>query len=174
MALTSESESVFTSGEIKSTRCPRHCSRKRSITFTRFGWHKTETLRRARLTASSALVRDKYSKAMRCLAKDREKLLVLNSFPAAHFAEKNPVESKFATIRHLDKRSKGCLSRDAMLSMMFKLGICAKHNWRRLRGFRQLGKVIERIQFLGGNLPQTQQFSFWQLFVNWFIEYQRK
>ena len=30
-----------------------------------------------------------------------------------------------------------------MLCMMFKLGLCAQHNWRRLRGFRQLGKVIE-------------------------------
>ena len=27
--------------------------------------------------------------------------------------------------------------------MMFKLGLFAQHNWRRLRGFRQLGKVIE-------------------------------
>ena len=118
-----------------STRCPRHCSQKRSITFSRFGWHKTETMRRARLTASSALVRDNYPNTMRCLAKGYEKLLVLNSFPAAHkqsLRTTNPVESKFATICHLDKRSKGCLSLDAMLSMMFKLGICAQHNWRRL------------------------------------------
>lgn len=34
----------------------------------------------------------------------------------------NPIESSFATFRHRTKRSKGCLSRNGMLHMMFKLG----------------------------------------------------
>ena len=41
--------------------------------------------------------------------------------------------------------------------MMFKLGLCAQHNWRRLRGFKQLGKVIEEIQFKNG--IETKQFD---------------
>jgi transposase-like protein len=45
-------------------------------------------------------------------------------FPAQHWQSirtSNPIESAFATIRHRTKRSKGCLSRDGMLHMMFKL-----------------------------------------------------
>ncbi|MCU7910161.1 MAG: IS256 family transposase, partial [Candidatus Thiodiazotropha sp. (ex Lucinoma aequizonata)] len=37
------------------------------------------------------------------------------------------------TIRHRTKRSNGCLSRDGMLHMMFKLGLCAEKKWRRFR-----------------------------------------
>jgi hypothetical protein len=33
-----------------------------------------------------------------------------------------PIEFAIATIRHRTKRSKGCLSRNGMLHMMFKLG----------------------------------------------------
>ena len=48
------------------------------------------------------------------------------------------------------KRSKGCLSRDGMLHMMFKLGMCAEKKWRRLRGFDYLAKVITGIEFRDG------------------------
>ena len=34
--------------------------------------------------------------------------------------------------------------------MMFKLGECAEKNWRKLRGFDYLAKVIEGIQFKDG------------------------
>ena len=34
--------------------------------------------------------------------------------------------------------------------MMFKLGQCAQENWRRLRGFKELGKVIEGVKFKDG------------------------
>jgi len=62
----------------------------------------------------------------------------------------NPVESTFATIRHRTKRSRGCLTRDGMLHMMFKLGQCAQKNWRRLRGFDDLAKVIAGLKFNDG------------------------
>ena len=62
----------------------------------------------------------------------------------------NPIESTFATIRHRTKRSKGCLSRDGMLHMMFKLGQCAERQWRRLRGFDYLAKVITGVKFKDG------------------------
>ena len=103
---------------------------------------------------------DKYPKATECLEKDREELLAFYDFPAVHWQSlrtTNPIESTFATIRHRTRRSKGCLSRKGMLCMMFKLGLCAQHNWRRLRGFRQLGKVIEGIQFKDG--IETKQFD---------------
>jgi transposase-like protein len=87
----------------------------------------------------------KYPKAALCLAKDRNELMVFYDFPAQHWQSirtSNPIESTFGTIRHRTKRSKGCLTRDGMLHMMFKLGKCAQKSWRRQRGFSYLAKVI--------------------------------
>ncbi len=95
----------------------------------------------------------KYPKATRCLQKDREELMAFYDFPAKHWQSirtSNPIESTFGTIRHRTKRSKGCLSRDGMLHMMFKLGMCAEKKWRRLRGFNYLAKVITGIEFRDG------------------------
>lgn len=95
----------------------------------------------------------KYPKATLCLQKDREELLAFYDFPAQHWQSlrtSNPIESTFGTIRHRTKRSKGCLSRDGMLHMMFKLGQCAEKNWRKLRGFNYLAKVIEGVPFIDG------------------------
>jgi len=85
----------------------------------------------------------KYPKAVECLVKDREALLAFYDFPAEHWIHirtTNPIESTFATIRHRTDRTKGCLTRDGMLSMIFKLGMSAEKNWRRLRGFQWLAK----------------------------------
>lgn len=95
----------------------------------------------------------KYPKATLCLHKDREELLAFYDFPAKHWQSirtSNPIESTFGTIRHRTKRSKGCLTRDGMLHMMFKLGLCAEQNWRRLRGFDYLAKVINGVKFNDG------------------------
>ena len=95
----------------------------------------------------------KYPKATLCLQKDREELMAFFDFPAQHWQSirtSNPIESAFATIRHRTKRSKGCLSRDGMLHMMFKLGQCAEQNWRKLRGFDYLAKVITGVTFKDG------------------------
>ena len=95
----------------------------------------------------------KYPKAAICLQKDREELIAFFDFPAQHWQSirtSNPIESTFGTIRHRTKRSKGCLSRDGMLHMMFKLGQCAEKKWRRLRGFDYLTKVITGVKFKDG------------------------
>lgn len=95
----------------------------------------------------------KYPKATLCLQKDREELMAFYDFPAKHWQSirtSNPIESTFGTIRHRTKRSKGCLSRDGMLHMMSKLGMCAQENWRRLRGFSQLAQVITGVKFKDG------------------------
>jgi len=95
----------------------------------------------------------KYPKATLCLQKDREELMAFYSFPAKHWQSirtSNPIESTFGTIRHRTKRSKGCLSRGGMLYMMFKLGMCAEDNWRRLRGFSHLAQVITGVKFRDG------------------------
>ncbi len=95
----------------------------------------------------------KYPKAVRCLVKDRDALLAFYDFPAPHWQSirsSNPIESTFGTIRHRTSRTKGCLTRDGMLHMMFKLGLCAEVNWRKLRGFDYLAKVIKGVEFKDG------------------------
>ncbi len=95
----------------------------------------------------------KYPKAVMKLQEDREELLAFYDFPAQHWQSlrtTNPIESTFGTIRHRTKRSKGCLSRDGMLHMMFKLSECAEKNWRRQRGFNYLAKVITGVKFKDG------------------------
>ncbi len=95
----------------------------------------------------------KYPKATVLLQKDREELLAFYDFPAQHWQSlrtTNPIESTFGTIRHRTKRSKGCLSRDGMLHMMFKLSECAEKSWRKQRGFAYLAKVITGVKFKDG------------------------
>ena len=105
----------------------------------------------------------KYPKATLCLQKDREELLAFYDFPAQHWQSlrtTNPIESTFGTIRHRTKRSKGCLTRDGMLHMIFKLGQCAEKNWRKLRGFNYLAKVIEGVPFKDGiELTEKDQIA---------------
>jgi transposase-like protein len=95
----------------------------------------------------------KYPKATLTLQKDREELLAFYDFPAPHWQSlrtTNPIESTFGSIRHRAKRAKGCLTRDGMLHMMFKLSECAAKNWRRQRGFNYLAKVITGVKFKDG------------------------
>lgn len=100
----------------------------------------------------------KYPKATHCLVKDRESLMSFYDFPAVHWQHlrtTNPIESTFATIRHRTDRAKGCVTRDSMLHMMFKLGQCAEQNWRKLRGFAYLAKLIQGVKFVNGE--ETEQ-----------------
>ncbi len=95
----------------------------------------------------------KYPKAVACLEKDREDLLAFYDFPAEHWVHirtTNPIESTFATVRHRTDRAKGCVSRNTMLAMIYKLGMSAEKRWRRIRGFHYLAKVIEGVKFKDG------------------------
>jgi len=49
-----------------------------------------------------------------------------------------------------EKQSKGYLTRNGMLHMMFKLAECAQNKWRRQRGFDYLAKVITGVKFIDG------------------------
>ncbi len=95
----------------------------------------------------------KYPKAVECLRKDRESLLAFYDFPAQHWVHirtTNVIESSFATIRHRSRQAKGCVTRKTMLTMIFKMGECAERNWRKLRGFKHLAKVIDGVRFRDG------------------------
>lgn len=105
----------------------------------------------------------KYPKATHCLIKDRDWLMTFYDFPAVHWQHlrtTNPIESTFATIRHRTTRTKGCVTRSSLLHMMFKLGECAELNWRKLRGFAYLAKVIEGVKFVNGEeIEQPDQVA---------------
>jgi putative transposase len=95
----------------------------------------------------------KYPKAAECLAKDREALLTFYDFPAEHWVHvrtTNPIESTFATVRLRTNKTKGCGSRMATLTMVFKLAQSAEKYWRLLNGSHLLEDVIRGIQFVDG------------------------
>jgi len=46
-----------------------------------------------------------------------------------------------------------------MLRMIFKLGQCAEQNWRKLRGFDYLAKVINGVKFKDGIEAKTSQIA---------------
>ncbi len=95
----------------------------------------------------------KYPKAAACLAKDREVLLAFYDFPAEHWVHirtTNPIESTFATVRLRTVRTKGCGSRIACLTMVFRLVQSAEASWRMLNGCKLLEDVIRGIQFVDG------------------------
>ena len=55
---------------------------------------------------------------------------------------------------------KGCVTRDSMLHMMFKLSECAQKNWRKLRGFKYLAMVVEGVKFVNGEeIQKTNQVA---------------
>ncbi len=62
----------------------------------------------------------------------------------------NPIESTFATVRHRSEQTKGCGSRQATLSMVYKLGNSAQKHWRNLRGHQLIAKIVQGVKFKDG------------------------
>jgi len=95
----------------------------------------------------------KYPAAVDCLVKDREALLTFYDFPAEHWVHlrtTNPIESTFATVRLRTAKTKGCGSRTACLTMVFKLAQAAQNHWRALNGREWLADVIQGVRFVDG------------------------
>lgn len=103
----------------------------------------------------AGLYKAKYPKAVACLEQDREVLLTFYDFPAEHWGHlrtTNPIESTFATVRLRQRRTKGCGSREASLTMAFMLARQAEQRWRRLNGHQLLVHVLEGKTFKDGEL----------------------
>ncbi len=97
--------------------------------------------------------RGKYPAAAACLEKDREALLAFYDFPSEHWIHlrtTNPIESTFATVRLRTDKTKGCGSRIACLTMVFKLALSAQKKWRALNGAKLLADVIDGVVFEDG------------------------
>src|SRR5690625_1288312 len=101
----------------------------------------------------------KFPKAMECLAKDRDELLAFYDYPAEHWVHirtTNPIESTFATVRLLTKRSRNCGSRATTLAMVFKLLQSAQKRWRRIKHFQKLELVVSNVKFQDGEQVTDQ------------------
>jgi len=100
----------------------------------------------------------KYPKASECLTKDKDVLFTFYDFPAEHWQHirsTNPIESTFATVRHRTRRTKGCGSRTATLTMVFKLAREAEKRWRRINGYAQIVHILEGKKFVDGELKKA-------------------
>ena len=106
-----------------------------------------------------ALYDKKFPKAVSCLEKDRDALLTFYDFPAEHWGHlrtTNPIESTFATVRLRQRRTKGCGSREASLTMAFMLVRQAERRWRRLNGSEVIVHVLDGKKFKDGALVQDR------------------
>ena len=103
--------------------------------------------------AFAATYGNKYAKAVETLEKDRTELLAFYDFPAAHWQSlrtTNPIESTFATVRLRTAKTRNCVTRNSILSLVFKLGQSAQKRWRRMRGYQWIDKLDQGIQFIDG------------------------
>lgn len=97
----------------------------------------------------------KYPKACECLLDSEDALFAFYDFPAEHWVHlrtTNPIESTFATVRHRTRRTKGCGSRMATLTMVFKLATEAEKHWRKLNNHDLIFKLLQGSVFIDGIL----------------------
>lgn len=99
----------------------------------------------------------RYPKSVTCLTKDRDELLAFYDYPAEHWTHlrtTNPIESTFATIRLRTAKTRGCLSRTTVLTMMFRLALEAQKTWRRLNGYQHIAPIFAGVTYIDGIHPE--------------------
>ena len=100
----------------------------------------------------------KYPKVVECLSKDESVLFSFYDFPAEHWSHirtTNPIESTFATVRHRTRQTKGCGSRLATLTMVYKLATQAEKHWRKLNAYKLIPEVLEGVTFVDGIMQKA-------------------
>ena len=104
------------------------------------------------------LYQAKFPAACECLEKDKEDLFTFYDFPAEHWVHlrtTNPIESTFATVRLRTVRTKGCGSRMATLTMVYKLAEQAEKHWRRMNAHELIPLVIRGAVFVDGVIQKA-------------------
>ena len=104
----------------------------------------------------------KYPKAAECLAKDKPSLLTFYDFPAEHWHHirtSNPIESTFASVRLRTAKTRGCVSRTSILSMVFKLTQSAEQRWLKLRAVERIAEVVRGVQFKNGVREELKKIA---------------
>ena len=70
-----------------------------------------------------------------------------------------PFKSTFATVRLRTTKTKGCGSRIATLTMVFKLTMEAARTWKKLKGHQLMLLVLENKKFIDGELAEEVAYS---------------
>jgi putative transposase len=95
----------------------------------------------------------KYPKAVASLTDQKERLLTFYDYPAEHWHHirtTNVIESTFATVRLRTVKTKGCGTRMATLTMVYKLVESASKRWLRLRGHKKMMDVLNDVPYRDG------------------------
>jgi transposase-like protein len=101
----------------------------------------------------------KFEKACECLIKDKDVLFTFYDFPAEHWVHirsTNVIESVFATVRLRTNKTKGCGSRLATLTMVFKLVREAQKTWHKIKGYKLIPQVINGTRFVDGEMEEAE------------------
>jgi putative transposase len=101
----------------------------------------------------------KFPGACECLIKDKDILFTFYDFPAEHWIHirtTNPIESTFATVRLRTAKTKGCGTRLATLTMVFKLVHETRKTWKKIKGYKLIAKVLEGIPFVDGEMKEQE------------------
>jgi putative transposase len=107
-----------------------------------------------------SLYNKKFPEACECLSKDKDVLFTFYNFPAEHWIHirtTNPIESTFATVRLRTEKTKGCGTRLATLTMVFKLVLETQKTWKRIKGYRLIPKVLDGETFVDGELQDEKE-----------------
>jgi putative transposase len=102
----------------------------------------------------------KWPKAVAKIIEEKEVLLTFYDFPAEHWRHlrtTNPIESTFAPVRARTDLTKGPGSREAGLSMIYKLMEAAERRWRRLNGAHLVALVRAGARFVNGELIEANE-----------------
>jgi transposase-like protein len=98
-----------------------------------------------------------WPKAVAKLTGDRESLLAFYDYPVQHWIHlrtSNPIESTFSCVRARTNITKGAGSRQAGLSMCFKLIEAAEGKWRRVNAPELVALVRAGAKFVNGRLVE--------------------
>jgi putative transposase len=100
-----------------------------------------------------SLYEAKYPKAVECLLKTKEETMAFFDFPAEHWRHirsTNPIESTFSTVRLRTYKTRGCCSKESLLSMVFKIVQTAQKKWQRIHCHNIIPWVLEGVRYIDG------------------------
>lgn len=104
----------------------------------------------------------KYPKAVEKIEKDWAELTTFFSLPALHWQHirtTNAIESTFSTVRLRTNVTKGAGSLVAAKTMAFKLLQDAEKGWNRIRGYGEIGNVLNGVAYVNGVMVAGQASS---------------
>lgn len=103
---------------------------------------------------------DKYPKATECINKDWSQLTTFFDFPAAHWISlrtTNPIESAFAGVKLRTRTTRGAGNWKTAETMAFKLLQECEKRWLRIRGAKEIEKLLSGVEFKDGVMIPSQE-----------------